>query len=116
MPNNGDWTPHSFHVMRSEQEVMDRYEEEFGIDPSAPPIMKLYSEEEQVERYAKNYVFWHRFKEQYGLFTPDALQIALEVPVAQIVMQRSSELNTRINDTFTPDVIRKIQKRADELS
>ncbi len=32
---------------------MGRYGEEFGIYPSAPPVMRLYSEEEQVKRYAK---------------------------------------------------------------
>ena len=29
VPNNGDWTPHLFHIMKAEQEMMDRYEEEF---------------------------------------------------------------------------------------
>ena len=92
---------------------MDIYEEEFGIYPSAPPVMRLYSEEEQVERYAKHLVFWRMLKEEYGLFTHVALQIILEVPVAQVVMMRSREFDTRINDTFTPDVIRRIQKKAE---
>ena len=61
--DSGDWTYHMFHSMRAEQEVIDIYEDESGIYPSAPPVMRLYSEEEQVERYAKHLVFWRKLKE-----------------------------------------------------
>ena len=109
MPNNGDWTPHLFHATRAEQEVMDRCEEEFGIDPSAPTVMKLYSEEEQVERYAKHYVFLHKFKLEFRLYSPRAMDIMLTNPAAQIVMMRSGEFNELVIDTFQTHVIRNIQ-------
>ena len=116
VPNNGDWTPLLFQGMRAEQEVMDRYEEEFGIDPTAPQQMKLFTEDEQVERYAKHYVFWHKMKLEYDLYSPRAMKIILNNPVAQVVMQRSGEFNVKVHNSFKPDVIRKIQKRAEELS
>ena len=41
VPNNGDWTPLLFHMMRAEGEVMYRYEEEFGVDPNSSPDNKV---------------------------------------------------------------------------
>ena len=41
-----------------EAEIMDLYKEQFGYDPREPQTYKFFTEEEQIERYAQNVVFW----------------------------------------------------------
>ncbi len=116
LPSYGNFASNLIHSMKAYQEILDRYQEDIGTYTIAPPIISLHSEEEQVERYAKHIVFWHKLKHEFGLFSRRAINMIFNNLATQIVTTKSSESHTRIHDCLSPDVIRRIQHPAQELS
>ena len=47
-----------------EQEIMKSYQDKLGIDPESRQH-KVFTEEEQIERYAKNIAFWQVLENEY---------------------------------------------------
>ena len=51
--------------MSAEQEIYNLYKQEFNID-SKSKQSKLLTEDEQIERYARNIAVWRRLEHEYN--------------------------------------------------
>ena len=53
-------------MLFAEGEIMDLYKKQFNIDPTTDKSYRLFTEEEQVERYAQNIAFWQNLLRTYN--------------------------------------------------
>ena len=52
------------NIKSVKQDLHNLYKKEFNIDPN-PKQNKLLTEDEQIERYARNIAFWRRLENEY---------------------------------------------------
>ena len=50
----------------AENEIMKLYKDKFNIDPRTDKTYKIFTEEEQIERYAQNIAFWQNLLREYN--------------------------------------------------
>ena len=73
------WTSKPIEFMNemlfAEYEIMKLYKEQFDIDPENDNTYNHFSQDEQVEIYAKNYLFWWKlYDEEIATREPDIMK------------------------------------------
>ena len=84
----------SFYVdmLIIETEIMDLYKEQFGYDPREPQTYKYFTEEEQIERYAQNVVFWRKLLNAYNVKEPHDINRVKNDLRWQYIMKKEGEV------------------------
>ena len=101
-----------------ESEIMDLYKEHLNTDPRDDTYSE-FSEDEQVERYATNYLFWWKlYEEEISKQQPNLMKEKPHLPRLYYITTKRGEFLARMNDVFKdrPHVIEQIQERVTELS
>ena len=60
------WKVNPIDFMMIDKELRDEYEEEFGVDSHDTESSRYFTHDEQIERYAKNMMFWVRHQPNVG--------------------------------------------------
>ena len=47
-------------MLCAEREIADLYKDKFNIDPITDKTHRIFTEEEQIERYAQNIAVWQK--------------------------------------------------------
>ena len=100
-----------------ETEIMDLYKEQFGYDPREPQTYKYFTEEEQIERYAQNVVFWRKLLNEYNVKEPHDIHKVKTNMRWQYIMKKEGEVCMWFYKKFKdlPHVNEKIGQRVHEL-
>ena len=53
-------------MLFAEREIIELYKEKLNIDPITDKTHRIFTEEEQVERYAQNIAFWQKLLREYN--------------------------------------------------
>ena len=53
-------------MLFAECEIMELYKDKFNIDLRTDKTHRVFTEEEQIERYAENIAFWHKLLREYN--------------------------------------------------
>ena len=98
-----------------ESEIMDLYKQQLKTDPR-DDTYSHFSEEEQIERYAKNYLFWWNLYNEE--ISKQQSSLNQDTPRLYYITTKRIDFLTRMNNVFEdrPHVIERIQKRSTELS
>ena len=93
-----------------EHEIMEKYNKEFHIDPRFDKSYKRFTKEEQIERYAKNFMFWWKLYNEEEEQEPNT-------PRFYYIRAKKNEFTKRMNAHFNdePDTLKQIQKRIIDL-
>jgi len=99
------------HIM-IDKELRDEYEKEFGLD-SNDTGYGYYTHEEQIERYAKNMLFWMKHTPNIG--SNNLWRMDSDVQAKSIyVTSHMSQLRRKISE-LTPALQKSIHGRVKEL-
>jgi hypothetical protein len=102
-------------IQKIETEIMELYRQQVGIEP-LDYSYKLFTMDELIDKYAKNYLFWWKLVEEettHG-FIKDRMH---EPRVWYIVSRRNIFLeNTASKFKTQQDLYHRILKRAEEMS
>ena len=99
------------HIM-IDKELRDEYEKEFGLD-SNDTGYGYYTHEEQIERYAKNMLFWMKHTPDIG--SNNLWRMDSDVQAKSIyVTSHMSQLRRKISE-LTPALQKTIHGRVKEL-
>ena len=97
-----------------ENEIMELYQQKFGIDPRDESEHKFFTEEQQIERHAQNIAFWRNLKKEY-----DNVDIFEQPksPRFRYICQKEGEVSMGFFIKFSkiPGVNHKIAERVQEL-
>jgi len=100
-------------MLFAECEIMDLYKEQFNIDPRTDKSYQLFTEEEQVERYAQNKAFWQKLLREYNQNDFDKCK---SDPRYVYIKMKESEVRTNTFNKFKNHaILRKIITRLLEL-
>ena len=99
------------HIM-IDKELRDEYEKEFGLD-SNDTGYGYYTHEEQIERYAKNMLFWIKHTPNIG--TNNLWKMDSDIQTKLIyVTNHMSQLRRKISE-LRPELQKEIHERVKEL-
>lgn len=99
-----------------EDEIMELYHDKFNIDPY-DESEAYFSEEEQIERYAQNIVFWTKLEDEYPMNDPKDIMKYMTDIRFQYIKRKSQEVRMMIFMKFQKhkNVLNKMQVRTNEL-
>ena len=100
-----------FHNWVTKQQK--RYKDYVGIDPF-DTTCQLFTEEQQVERYAKNVAFWVTERQLLGELDTDSVE-PVKYQKLCVVDSGYTKILDRVKDSFDEDVQKRIFKRVSEL-
>ena len=94
----------------AEYEIMEQYKEEFNIDPHNDKTNKRFTKEEQIDRYAKNFMFWLKLYNEAENKEPNT-------PRFYYIKKKKSEFTIRMYNYFNDeqDTLKQIQQKISEL-
>ena len=99
-----------------ENEIMELYQNKFNIDPY-DESEAYFTEDEQIERYAQNIVFWTNLEDEYPMSDPKDIMKYITDIRFQYIKRKSQEVRMMIFMKFQKHqhVLDKMQHRTNEL-
>lgn len=102
-------------MLSAERGIMKLYKETFKIDPLLDRTYRIFTEDQQVERYAQNLAFWQKLLREYD---EDDFESRTSDPKYVYIKMKESEVRLNVIDKFKddyPELLKRIFLRLLEI-
>ena len=102
-------------MLSAERGIMKLYKEAFKSDPLLDRTYRIFTEDQQVERYAQNLAFWQKLLREYD---EDDFESRTSDPKYVYIKMKESEVRLNVIDKFKddyPELLKRIFLRLLEI-